>query len=100
MCAGWNIWCTEQCPFQSRSSPCGSARREAAHFEVGVPDHHLVERDAHLVAGPAAEVLVGEEQDLLARAKAHSAIVPAFDEVHTMPPWAPQKALRSAAELM
>ena len=23
-----------------------------------------------------------------------------FDEVHTMPPWSPQKALRSAAELM
>jgi hypothetical protein len=42
------------------------SRREAALFQVGVPDHHLVERNAHLVAGPAAEVLVGEEQHLLA----------------------------------
>jgi NADH:ubiquinone oxidoreductase subunit E len=45
-------------------------------------------------------MLIGKEEDLLRRAKAQSAIVPALDEVQTMPPWAPQKALRSAAELM
>ena len=39
---------------------------EAAVFLVRVPDHHFVERDVLLVAGPAAEVLVGEEQHLLA----------------------------------
>jgi hypothetical protein len=73
---------------------------EAAHFEVGIPDHHFVERMPICEAGPAAEMLVGKEEDLRRRANAQSAIVPALDEVHTMPPWAPQKALRSAAELM
>ena len=39
-------------------------RRQAAEFEVGVPDDHLVHRDAHVVAGPPAEMLIGEEQYL------------------------------------
>ncbi len=38
--------------------------REAAHFQVGIPDDHLVHRETQLVAGPPAEVLVGEEQHL------------------------------------
>jgi hypothetical protein len=45
-------------------------------------------------------VLVGEEQHLLALEKAQSRMVGALVEVHTMPPCSPQKALRSAAELM
>jgi hypothetical protein len=73
---------------------------QAALFQVGIPDHHLVERDAHLVAGPAAEVLVGEEQHLLALLERPLEDLGCVDEVHTMPPCAPQKALRSAAELM
>ena len=39
---------------------------EAAEDLVRIPHHHLVERDAHLVGGVAAEVLVGQEQNLLA----------------------------------
>ena len=40
--------------------------RVAAEGQAPVPRHHLLKRDAHLVAGVAAEVLVGEEEDLLA----------------------------------
>jgi hypothetical protein len=74
--------------------------REAAVFQVGVPHHHLVERNAHLEAGPAAEVLVGEEQHLLALGEGPVEDGRGVGEVHTMPPCSPQKALRSAAELM
>ena len=48
------------------------------------------------MAGPPAEVLVGKNSTLGRRSKAHLAMVPAFDEVHTMPPCSPQKAFRSA----
>ncbi|SBT10145.1 hypothetical protein ACCAA_890024 [Candidatus Accumulibacter aalborgensis] len=37
---------------------------EATHFEVGVPDHHFVEWNSHPIAGPAAEMLVGKEENL------------------------------------
>jgi hypothetical protein len=67
MCAGWNIWCTEQWPFQSSSWRADLLGGEAAQFEIGVPDHHLVERDTHLEAGPASEMLVGKEENLLGR---------------------------------
>ena len=102
MCAGWNIWCTEQWPFQSRIFALADLlAREAAHFQIGIPDHHLVQRNAHLVAGPAAEVLVGEEQHLLAPGEGpFEDAWRRCDEVHTMPPCSPQKAFRSAAELM
>jgi hypothetical protein len=66
MCAGWNIWCTEQCPFQSSSLARRICSLVSPHFEIGVPDHHLVEWNAHLEAGPAPEVLVGKEENLLA----------------------------------
>src|SRR5229473_3102655 len=37
--------------------------RVSAKFLVGIPDDHLVERDAHAIAGVAAKVLVGEEEN-------------------------------------
>src|SRR6266851_7050804 len=42
-------------------------RRVSAKFLVGIPDDHLFERDAHAIAGVAAEVLVGEEKHFFAR---------------------------------
>ena len=39
---------------------------EAAENLVRIPHDHLVERDAHLVGGVAAEMLVGQEEHLLA----------------------------------
>src|SRR5258708_5749581 len=41
-------------------------RRVSAKFLVGIPDDHLFERDAHAIAGVAAEVLVGEEKNFFA----------------------------------
>src|SRR6266705_3492058 len=40
--------------------------RVSAKFLVRIPDDHLLERDAHAIAGVAAEVLVGEKQDFFA----------------------------------
>src|SRR5215469_10660301 len=37
---------------------------EAAVNQVGIPDDHFVERDAHRISGVAAEVLIGEEENL------------------------------------
>jgi hypothetical protein len=61
-CCGWNIWCTAQ------DHPGGAdlLRGEATHGLAEIPHHHLLQRDAHLVRGPAAQVLVREEQHLLA----------------------------------
>src|SRR5258708_4544343 len=42
-------------------------RRVSAKFLVGIPDDHLFERDAHAIAGVAAEVLVGEEKNFFTR---------------------------------
>ena len=39
---------------------------EAAEDLVRIPHDHLVERDAHLVGGVAPEMLIGQEQNLLA----------------------------------
>ena len=39
---------------------------EPAVFQIRIPHRHVVEGNAHLVPAPAAEVLVGEEQHLLA----------------------------------
>ena len=56
---------------------------------------------AHLVAGVAAEVLVGEEQHLVAPWRsAHSRTARAFDDVHTAPPCAPTNAFSAADEFM
>src|SRR5467141_1117023 len=41
-------------------------RRVSAKFLVGIPDNHLVERDAHSISSVAAEVFVGEEEDFFA----------------------------------
>src|SRR5712664_1722312 len=42
-------------------------RRVSAKFLVGIPNDHLLERDAHAIAGVAAEVLVGKEENFFAR---------------------------------
>ena len=59
---------------------------------------------AHGQAGVAAEVLVGEEQHLVARAlgraNAHSSTARALVEVHTAPPWRPTNAFSAAEEFM
>ena len=101
MCDSWNIWRHRAValPEQDLRLP-DLLGAQAAGFEIGIPDHHLVHCDAELVAGPATEVLVGEEQNLFALREGPLAMVPAFDEVHTIPPRSPQKAFRSAAELM
>src|SRR5260370_9763472 len=41
-------------------------RRVSAKFLVRIPDDHLLERDTHAIAGVAAKVLVGEEEDFFA----------------------------------
>ena len=57
--------------------------------------------NAQVERGVAAEVLVGEEEDALARARTPTrATARAFDEVQTMPPSRPQNAFRLAAEFM
>ena len=66
-CAGLNIWWTEQWPRQSRTRlALDRLGRVAAQRLAGIPDGHLVERDAHRPGGVAAEVLVGEEEDATA----------------------------------
>src|SRR5229473_1038407 len=42
-------------------------RRVSAKFLIGIPDDHLFERDAHAIAGVAAEMLVGEEKNFFTR---------------------------------
>ena len=60
------MW-TEQWPFhriiRARLQLLGV---EAAEDLVRIPHDHLVERNAHLVGGVAAKMLVGKEEDLLA----------------------------------
>src|SRR5438552_14261675 len=41
-------------------------RRLSAKILVGIPDDHLVKRDAHAIAGVAAKVLVWKEENFLA----------------------------------
>ena len=48
---------------RARSTASGS---RPPHDFVRIPHDHLVERHAHLVGGVAAEMLIGQEQDLLA----------------------------------
>ena len=82
---------------------------EAAEVAPRIPDPHVVEPVAHGDARVAAEVLVGEEQHLVALAgaaapgpppSAHSSTARALVEVHTAPPWRPTKALMAAELFM
>src|SRR5437879_12412734 len=41
-------------------------RTVPAEFLVRVPDNHLLERNAHAIAGVAADVLVGKEEKFFA----------------------------------
>ena len=73
----------------------------AAEGFVGVPGGHLVEGDAHLFGGVAAEVLVGEEEDAVAAFEGPALrTCAALELVQTTPPCSPQKALRAADEFM
>ena len=79
---------------------------EAAPVQARVPHRHVVGAVAELEAGVAAQVLVGEEQDLVAAGapvagpRAQVRTARALDEVQTTPPWRPTKALRAAEEFM
>ena len=79
-----------------------SAGRHAAAGLVRVEHHAVVQRHAQLEdRGVAAQVLVGQEQHLCRPSpKAHSSAACALEEVQTMPPCRPQKALMSAEEFM
>ena len=58
--------CTEQWPFHRISfARVELLARQPAERLVRIPHHHLIERHAHLERGVAAEMLVGQEQDLL-----------------------------------
>ena len=70
-CSGRNRWCTEQWPFHSRNvASLHVALVEPAELEARVPHPHVVVAVAHGEAGVAAEVLVGEEQHLVAPRRA------------------------------
>ena len=59
--------CTEQWPFHRISfARLDLLRLEAAPHLVRIPHDHLVERHAHLEGGVAAEMLIGQHQQLLA----------------------------------
>ena len=81
---------------------------EAAEPLAGVDDSHVGGAVAELEASVAAEVLVGEEEDLFApdhlalrlSPSAQVSTARAFEEVHTAPPLRPTKAFSAAAEFM
>ncbi len=67
--AGRNRWWTEQWPFHSRRrGRLEGDVVQAALVPTGVPHRHVLGAVAQLEAGVPAEVLVGEEQDLVAPA--------------------------------
>ena len=86
MCASWNIWCTGTVALPEEDGglricsgvrpPCSRSGPRRPFRPSGCP----------FVAGPAAEVLVGKNSTFSRCEKAHSRMVPAFDEVQTMPP--------------
>src|SRR5258708_4504880 len=49
--------------------PANLFRRIAAKLLVGIPNNHLLERDAHAIGGVAAEMLIGEEKNFFAAFK-------------------------------
>ena len=62
-----NRWCTEQWPFQSRNvASLQSASASPPRLKRGFHTAHVGFAVAHRVAGVAAEVLIGEEEDLVA----------------------------------
>ena len=95
------VW-TLQWPFHRISrARCSASRLRPPNGRSGSHIDHLVERHAHPERGVAAEVLVGQHQQLLGpiprpRHDASRALL----DVQTMPPCSPQKALMAAVELM
>ena len=92
-----------------------SASCETAERAPRVDDSHVGGAEAELEAGVAAEVLVGEEEDLARPARTRPAgltgrsppspsaqlsTARAFEEVQTAPPLRPTKAFSAAAEFM
>ena len=66
-CSGRKRWWTEQWPFQRKTRALADLLfAQPAHFLMRIPDHHLLKRNSHAVAGVAAQVLVGNEQAFLA----------------------------------
>ena len=85
------------------------ALADAALVLPGVPDRHLFVGDAHLQRRVAAQVLVGQEEDLRGLALTERPITAgqrppehlvAIGAVQTAPPCSPQKALIAAVEFM
>ena len=75
MCSGRNRWCTEQWPFHSRKVAClASTSVRPPSSMAWVPHAHVGLVEAHRVAGVATEVLVGEEQHLVAAGPAFGAV--------------------------
>ena len=67
ICSGRNRWWIEQWPApQQERRLLALALGQAAPLAARVPDPHVVEAVAHGDAGVAAQVLVGEEQHLVA----------------------------------
>ena len=69
-CSGKKRRCTEQCPFHRITFALRSLfGRLPALQLVGVPHHHLVEPNPHVVAGVASQMLVGKKEDLTVACK-------------------------------
>ncbi len=51
---------------QNDPRPANLVRRIATKFLVGIPNNHLLERDAHAIGSVAAEMLIGEKENFLA----------------------------------
>ena len=65
-----------------------------------IPHPHVVAAVAHREAGVAAEVLIGEEQHLVAAGQRPLEHLRALVDVHTAPPCRPTKAFSAADEFM
>ena len=77
-CSGRKRWCTEQWPFQSSSVASLTSRSSRPpQLEARVPHPHVGLAVAHVEAGVAAEVLVGEEEHLVALGRAPTRARPA-----------------------
>ena len=109
-CSGRKRWCTEQWPFQSRKvASLHSASVSPPSSRRGFHTRMSSSVVAHGEAGVAAEVLVGEEQHLVAglgemrpcpgRAPTRGS-ARALVDVHTAPPCGPTNAFSAADEFM
>ena len=65
---------------------------EPAELLAGVPHPHVLVAVAHGQPGVAAEVLVREEEDLVALVEGPPSTAPALVDVHTAPPLRPTNA--------